>query len=97
MNHNFNDKLRQVLLLFLILLISFFLAREFFIFLPGLMGGLTLYILTGDLYNKLVTNDNNVFKLMTDFSKPVENDGPPGTDPDVETTELTLLDRLAVT
>lgn len=56
------------------------------------------YAKASDVYNKLLTNDNNLFKLMTDFSQPVDLLGPEGISNDtVETTELTLIDSLVIT
>ena len=50
MNTTFNDRLRQLFLLFLIILLGYLLLAEMYIFLPGLLGGITLYILTRSLY-----------------------------------------------
>lgn len=56
------------------------------------------YAKASDVYNKLLTNDNNLFKLMTDFSQPVDLLGPEGADTTtVETTDLTLIDRILIT
>lgn len=49
----FNNRLRQVVLLGLIVLLGIMLITELYIFLPGLLGGVTLYILTRKLYYKL--------------------------------------------
>jgi len=54
MNVSFNDRLRQLLLLALIIFLGFILIGELYIFLPGLLGGVTLYILTRTLYFRLV-------------------------------------------
>lgn len=53
MPNSFNNHLRQVLLLGLIIMLGIMLITELYIFLPGLLGGVTLYILTRKLYNKL--------------------------------------------
>lgn len=54
MTHNvFNDRLRQLMLLALILLLGWLLLKELYIFLPGLLGGITLYILSRSLYFQL--------------------------------------------
>jgi len=50
MDTNFNDRLRQLFLLFVIILLGYLLLAEMYIFLPGLLGGITLYILTRGLY-----------------------------------------------
>ena len=41
----FNNQLRQILLLGLIILLGGMLVSELYIFLPGFLGGVTLYIL----------------------------------------------------
>jgi predicted PurR-regulated permease PerM len=50
----FNDRIRQVLLLALILLIAALLIKQLFVFLPGILGALTLYILSRSYYFKLI-------------------------------------------
>ena len=50
---SFNDRIRQVILLGIILLIGLLLFNELKIFLPGLMGALTIYILTREIYFNL--------------------------------------------
>ncbi|MBS1742725.1 MAG: AI-2E family transporter [Bacteroidetes bacterium] len=54
MNRTFNDRLRQVLLLAIIILIASVLIAELYVFLPGLLGGITLYILSREMYFRLV-------------------------------------------
>lgn len=49
----FNNQLRQVMLLGLIILLGIMLITELYMFLPGLLGGVTLYILTRKLYYSL--------------------------------------------
>src|SRR5215212_4568453 len=49
----FNNHLRQILLLALIILLGILMIKQLTIFLPGLLGGVTLYILTRKLYQKL--------------------------------------------
>ena len=49
----FNNQLRQVLLLGLIILLGWMLVAELYIFLPGVLGGVTLYILLRKWYQKL--------------------------------------------
>lgn len=46
MNTVFNDRIKQVLLLIVIILLGLILAWELRAFVPGLLGGLTLYFLT---------------------------------------------------
>ncbi len=53
MNISFNDRLRQLLILALIIILGYILVNELYLFLPGLLGGVTLYILTRGLYFKL--------------------------------------------
>lgn len=50
---SFNNHLRQVILLGLIVLLGIMLITELYIFLPGLLGGVTLFILSRKLYYKL--------------------------------------------
>ncbi len=50
----FNDRIRQVLVLILIILIAGLLIKQLFVFLPGILGALTLYILSRSYYFKLI-------------------------------------------
>lgn len=50
----FNNRLRQVLILLLILAIAILLISQITIFIPGLLGGITLYILSRSLYFQLI-------------------------------------------
>lgn len=50
----FNDRLRQLLLLAVIILLGWLLVTELYVFLPGLMGGITVYILGRGLYFRLI-------------------------------------------
>jgi predicted PurR-regulated permease PerM len=50
----FNDRLRQILILLLILAIAILLISQLTIFIPGLLGGITLYILSRTLYFQLI-------------------------------------------
>jgi predicted PurR-regulated permease PerM len=52
---DFNNKIRQILLLFLVLALVFLLLLELYQFFPGFLGAITLYILSRDHYNHLVT------------------------------------------
>lgn len=49
----FNNHLRQILLLALIILLGILMMKQLYIFLPGLLGGITLYIITRKLYQHL--------------------------------------------
>ncbi len=49
----FNNQLRQILLLALIILLGVMMISQLNIFLPGLLGGVTLYILTRKWYQAL--------------------------------------------
>ncbi|RYG45637.1 MAG: AI-2E family transporter [Chitinophagaceae bacterium] len=53
-NAIFNDRLRQVLLLALIIFILFILIGNLYFLLPGILGGITLYILGRNMYFRLV-------------------------------------------
>jgi predicted PurR-regulated permease PerM len=50
MDISFNDRLRQLLLLVLIILLGYLLITELYVFLPGLLGGITLYIICRNLF-----------------------------------------------
>lgn len=52
---SFNNRLRQVILLAIVILIGILLIKHFYVFLPGVLGAITLYILSRELYNKLIT------------------------------------------
>jgi predicted PurR-regulated permease PerM len=54
MNTSFNDRLRQLLLLVLIILLGLLLVEELYMFLPGLLGGVTLYILSRGLFFRCI-------------------------------------------
>jgi len=53
MASSFNNQLRQLLLLGIIIMLAIMLVTELYIFLPGLLGGVTLYILTRKLFQRL--------------------------------------------
>src|SRR5215510_14129000 len=53
---SFNDRIRQILLLLLIILLIYLSVRELRLFLPGLLGAVTLYILSRGSYFQLVYN-----------------------------------------
>lgn len=52
----FNNRIKQVLLLSLILLLVYLVIQELGLFLPGLLGALTLYILSRSNYFQLIYN-----------------------------------------
>jgi predicted PurR-regulated permease PerM len=52
----FNNRIKQILLLSIILLLMYLVIQELYIFLPGLLGALTLYILSRASYFQLVFN-----------------------------------------
>jgi predicted PurR-regulated permease PerM len=52
----FNKRITQVLLLSIIILLAYLVIEELYIFLPGLLGALTLYILSRANYFQLVYN-----------------------------------------
>jgi predicted PurR-regulated permease PerM len=52
----FNDRIKQVLILSLLILLIYLSIKELSIFLPGLLGALTLYILSRGSYFQLVYN-----------------------------------------
>ena len=53
---NFNDRVRQILLLLLLILLIYLSLREVRLFMPGLLGAVTLYILSRASYFQLVYN-----------------------------------------
>lgn len=55
MTASFNNKIRQVLLLLVVLSLFLLLIFELYHFFPGLLGAITLYILGRDRYTHLVT------------------------------------------
>jgi predicted PurR-regulated permease PerM len=52
----FNKRITQILLLSIIILLAYLVIEELYIFLPGLLGALTLYILSRANYFQLVYN-----------------------------------------
>ena len=50
----FNNHLRQVILLALIIFIAVLILKHFYIFLPGILGSITLYILSRKSFLKLI-------------------------------------------
>ena len=56
MNITFNNRVKQILLLFLIILLIYLSLRELALFLPGILGAITLYILSRGNYFQLVYN-----------------------------------------
>lgn len=50
----FNSRLKQILVLLLIILIAGLLIRQLSVFLPGILGGITLYILSRGIYFQLI-------------------------------------------
>lgn len=52
----FNDRIRQVLVLLIIIIIGWLLISQLTVFIPGLLGGITLYILSRTLYFRLIYN-----------------------------------------
>ncbi|MGZ8508852.1 MAG: AI-2E family transporter [Chitinophagaceae bacterium] len=52
----FNNRIKQILILSIIILMLYLVIRELNIFLPGLLGALTLYILSRSNYFQLIYN-----------------------------------------
>lgn len=50
----FNSHIRQIMLLLLLVLLVFIVLRELYVFFPGLLGAITLYILSRGSYFQLV-------------------------------------------
>ena len=53
MDNIFNGHLRQIILLMMIIILGVLLITTLYIFLPGFLGGITLYILTRKFFLKL--------------------------------------------
>jgi predicted PurR-regulated permease PerM len=51
---SFNNKLKQIMILALLLVLVYLALKELYIFLPGLLGALTLYILSRASYFQLI-------------------------------------------
>jgi predicted PurR-regulated permease PerM len=51
---SFNNQIKQVMILFLLLLMVFLVIKELYVFFPGLLGALTLYILSRNSYFQLI-------------------------------------------
>jgi len=49
----FNNQLRQIVLLLIIILLAILLLTQLYVFLPGFLGAVTLYILFREWYNRL--------------------------------------------
>lgn len=58
MNTMFNDRIKQILLLIVIILLGLMIAWELHAFFPGLLGGLTIYFLTAKYYGRLTEKRN---------------------------------------
>ena len=54
----FNNRLRQIVLLVLIILLAVLLMKQLYIFLPGFLGAITLYILLRETYFMLTIKKN---------------------------------------
>ena len=52
----FNDRVKQVFLLFLIIVIGYLILKELYVFLPGFLGAFTLYILLRNRYYVMVNS-----------------------------------------
>ena len=50
----FNNRIRQVVLLIIILMLGFLIIKQLYIFVPGFLGAVTLYILTRNPFERLV-------------------------------------------
>lgn len=53
MPDNFNNRLRQIMLLLVIILLALLLLKQLYVFLPGFLGAITLYILLRETYFNL--------------------------------------------
>lgn len=55
MTSDFNNRVRQILLLLVVMALALLLVSELYLFFPGFLGAITLYILSRDRYTALVT------------------------------------------
>src|SRR5207248_2948514 len=53
---SFNNRLRQIILLAVIILLAFLLLKNMYIFLPGVLGAITMYILSRESFFRLTQN-----------------------------------------
>lgn len=53
---SFSSRLRQIILLVVLIALGFLLVKELYIFLPGFLGAVTLYILSRGWYRYLTIN-----------------------------------------
>ena len=53
MTSQFNDRLRQVIILLIIFMIGFLILRELYVFLPGFLGAVTFYIIGREGFSNL--------------------------------------------
>ncbi|MFM7769265.1 MAG: AI-2E family transporter, partial [Bacteroidota bacterium] len=60
----FNNRIRQVVLLIIIIMLAFLIVKELYIFVPGFLGAVTMYILTRDLFYKLTIEQKRNTKLI---------------------------------
>ena len=60
----FNNRLRQIILLLIITVLAFLLLNQLFIFLPGFLGAITLYILLRETYFYLTIKNHKFFALQ---------------------------------
>lgn len=51
---SFNSRIRQLMILFLLVILIYLALKELFVFFPGLLGAITLYILSRGSYFRLV-------------------------------------------
>jgi len=65
MSTMFNHRLKQVILLAIIVLLAILLLQQLYVFLPGILGAITLYILFRENYFRLTTPQKaSKFKVM---------------------------------
>ena len=53
MSSTFNNRIRQIILLLLIVLLAILLLKQLYVFLPGFLGAITLYIFFRETYFNL--------------------------------------------
>ena len=61
---SFNNRLRQIILLFIIVLLAALLLKQLYVFLPGFLGAITLYILFRESYFNLTIKKKRGKNIM---------------------------------
>lgn len=63
----FNNRVRQVVLLIIIVMLAYLIVKELYIFVPGFLGAVTMYILTRRMFVRLTTKKKKNPRLVAAF------------------------------